>query len=53
MSNTLVPGLYAAAGGAIGSTARFAVGVRFPYTPDRLPLGTLFVNVIGSVLFGC
>lgn len=52
MTSNLMLGLFAAAGGAIGSATRFAIGMRFPYTADRLPLGTLLVNVTGSILIG-
>ena len=52
MSSNLILAAYAAAGGAIGSVLRFAVGVRFPSAPGALPFETLLVNVTGSILIG-
>ena len=45
--------LAVALGGAIGAMARFGVNaVIFPLTEGKFPLGTLVVNVLGSVLMG-
>ncbi len=41
-----------AAGGALGSLARYAVGVALPHEPGGFPWGTLVVNVVGSFLLG-
>ena len=44
-----------AMGGAIGAMARYAVGValvRFPASAPWFPLGTLSVNVAGSLMIG-
>lgn len=45
--------LVVAAGGALGAMARFGVNsLVFPLLGNRFPLGTLLVNVTGSVLMG-
>lgn len=45
--------LAVALGGALGAMGRFAVNaVIFPVFSDRFPLGTLIVNVVGSLLMG-
>ncbi|WP_438952410.1 fluoride efflux transporter CrcB [Porticoccus sp.] len=45
--------LAVAAGGALGAMARFGVNsLVFPLLGNRFPLGTLLVNVAGSVLMG-
>ena len=45
--------LVVAAGGALGAMARFGVNLLvFPLLGNRFPLGTLLVNVAGSVLMG-
>ena len=44
-----------ALGGAIGAMGRYAVGIalqRFPASAPWLPLGTLSVNVVGSLAIG-
>jgi len=41
-----------AAGGAVGSVARFAAGLVARNLVPGWPWGTLFVNVIGSLLIG-
>ena len=42
-----------ALGGALGALGRYGVnGLVFPLMEDRFPLGTLVVNVLGSVLMG-
>lgn len=41
-----------AAGGALGSLARYAVGVALPHEPGGFPWATLVVNVVGSFLLG-
>jgi CrcB protein len=49
----LVPALLVvAAGGAVGSAARYAVSVALPHGRSDLPLGTLLVNVVGCLLLG-
>jgi CrcB protein len=37
-------------GGAVGAICRYAIGSRL--THDRIPVGTLAVNVLGSFLLG-
>ena len=45
--------LAVALGGALGAMGRFAVNAAvFPLFAGRFPLGTLIVNVIGSILMG-
>ncbi|MAZ69967.1 fluoride efflux transporter CrcB [Porticoccus sp.] len=45
--------LVVAAGGALGAMARFGINsLMFPLLGNRFPLGTLLVNVAGSVLMG-
>lgn len=45
--------LAVAIGGALGAMGRFGVNAAlFPLFSERFPLGTLVVNVIGSVLMG-
>ncbi len=45
--------LMVAAGGALGAMGRFAVNaVMFPVMGGRFPIGTLVVNVVGSILMG-
>jgi fluoride exporter len=51
-SSDLVLAMYAAAGGAVGSAARFFLGARFPSVDGRIPVATLLVNVTGSLLIG-
>jgi fluoride exporter len=41
-----------AIGGALGSLARYGVGLAFPAAPAGFPWGTFAVNVIGSLLIG-
>lgn len=41
-----------AAGGALGSLGRYAVGLRLPHTPGEFPWGTLLVNVSGALVMG-
>ncbi len=42
-----------ALGGALGALCRYgANGLIFPLLGERFPLGTLMVNVLGSVLMG-
>jgi fluoride exporter len=40
------------AGGIIGSAVRTGVSYLLPATPGRLPIGTLIVNLAGSLLIG-
>lgn len=45
--------LAVALGGALGAVGRFGVNaLAFPIFGERLPLGTLLVNVVGSLLMG-
>lgn len=44
--------LVVAAGGALGSLARYAVSVAVPHDPTELPIATLLVNVVGCLLLG-
>ncbi|MCW2572144.1 MAG: CrcB family protein, partial [Frankiales bacterium] len=41
-----------AAGGALGSIARYAIGVALPYGRSDLPVATLLINVSGALLLG-
>ena len=42
-----------ALGGALGALGRYGVnGLVFPIMGERFPLGTLIVNVLGSVMMG-
>lgn len=41
-----------AAGGAIGATARYLVGLGWPAPPGGFPVSTLIVNVVGCGLIG-
>ena len=42
-----------ALGGALGALGRYGVnGLVFPLLGERFPLGTLVVNVLGSILMG-
>ena len=49
-----MPGwLWVALGGAVGSVARYGVGQLLShYWGDRLPWGTLSVNIVGSLIAG-
>jgi CrcB protein len=44
--------LVVAAGGALGSLARYAVAVALPHGRSGLPVGTLLVNLAGCFLLG-
>ena len=44
--------LLVAAGGAIGSSLRYITSISFKFILPDYPLGTLFVNVLGSFLIG-
>lgn len=44
--------LAVASGGALGATARWAVGEAVPWQPPAWPVATLTVNLIGCVLIG-
>ncbi len=45
--------LAVAIGGALGAMGRYAVtGYAYPLFENRFPLGTLIVNVLGSLLMG-
>lgn len=39
-------------GGGLGSTLRFLISKQFNLTSQTIPLGTLSVNIIGSLLLG-
>ncbi|MFI6758173.1 fluoride efflux transporter CrcB [Micromonospora sp. NPDC050417] len=41
-----------ALGGALGSAARYGVGVAWPTPPGHLPWATLVINLTGSALLG-
>ncbi|MPY97225.1 MAG: fluoride efflux transporter CrcB [Actinophytocola sp.] len=41
-----------AAGGAIGSLARYGLAVALPTTPGAFPWATLLANVVGCLLIG-
>ncbi|NUR94328.1 MAG: fluoride efflux transporter CrcB [Kribbellaceae bacterium] len=41
-----------AAGGAIGATARYLVGLAWPTPPGGFPYGTLVINIVGCGLIG-
>lgn len=40
------------AGGAIGATARYAIGLAWPTAPGHFPTSTLVINVLGCALMG-
>ncbi len=40
------------AGGAIGATARYAIGRVWPTVPGHFPTSTLVINVLGCALMG-
>lgn len=44
--------LAVAAGGAIGSGARYALSLAFPTPPGAFPVATLLANLIGCTLIG-
>ncbi len=44
--------LAVAGGGAIGSVARYVIGVVLPRSSGAFPLSTLLINVAGSFLIG-
>ena len=44
--------LAVAGGGAIGSVARYVIGVVLPHSSGAFPLSTLLINVAGSFLIG-
>lgn len=48
----VVAGLAVAAGGALGGTARYGVGLLWPWHPPALPWATLTVNLVGCALIG-
>ena len=41
-----------AAGGALGASARYAIGLAWPATPGAFPWATFTVNVSGCLLMG-
>ncbi|MFE4265174.1 fluoride efflux transporter CrcB [Streptomyces sp. NPDC056883] len=41
-----------AAGGAVGATARYGVGLLWPAAPGAFPWGTFWINVSGCALIG-
>ena len=54
LTDHLIPqiGFGGSLGGAIGSSARWAAGVRFDIPPEDLPWPTLTVNLLGCLLIG-
>jgi CrcB protein len=44
--------LVVALGGALGSVARYGIAVAVPHGRAELPVATLLVNVVGSLLLG-
>ncbi|NNC93647.1 MAG: fluoride efflux transporter CrcB [Acidimicrobiia bacterium] len=44
--------LWVAAGGAVGSAARYLVGVAIPVRPGSVPWGTFVANVTGALILG-
>lgn len=50
--NRFLLGGYVALGGAVGSLARYAIAILIPARPGAFPVGTLVVNVTGSILLG-
>lgn len=43
---------YVMAGGALGTALRYGASLWFPALPDRFPMATFLVNVVGCALFG-
>ena len=43
---------FIATGGAIGAVARYLISIFYKYYFPNFPIGTLFVNFVGSVLIG-
>jgi CrcB protein len=41
-----------AAGGALGSAARYGAGVLLPHVPSEIPWSTFTVNIVGGFLLG-
>lgn len=41
-----------AIGGSLGATVRYLTGLLVPHTPTGLPVSTLLVNVVGSLIMG-
>lgn len=44
--------LWVAAGGAVGSVARYLVGIAVPVRPGTVPWGTFVANVTGALILG-
>ena len=45
--------LYVALGGALGASGRYAIGlIALHYTSGNFYWGTIFVNIVGSILLG-
>jgi CrcB protein len=44
--------LVVAAGGGLGALARYAIEVALPHGSSELPVATLLINVVGSLLLG-
>ena len=45
--------LYVALGGALGASGRYAIGlIALHYTNGNFYWGTIFVNIVGSILLG-
>jgi CrcB protein len=49
---TALPLVAVLAGGAVGTGLRLAVDLALPHSASAFPLGTLLVNVAGSLLLG-
>ncbi len=41
-----------AVGGALGSLGRYGLGRALPHGPESIPVSTLLVNIVGSLLLG-
>jgi len=44
--------IYVVSGGAIGASLRYFSSIFFKFFSPNFPLGTLFVNILGSFLIG-
>lgn len=48
----MIPALYVAFGGALGSVSRYLLGVAIQSRAGSFPTGTLVINITGSLLLG-
>jgi len=48
----LINVIYVALGGALGSISRFLISNFYKFYFPNFPIGTLFVNIVGSFLIG-